>query len=203
MRNFIFVILLGFVTTMSAQSYTSRLNNLKDFNTAISKGERYALTKSATSSSSTSEPTIVENNFTCPTCFGRGVALDLGNWRGVTYTTCGTCGGKGVCTTYITVYPTNLNIPVVPSVPQGGYNGGNVGGSSSTNSHIRNTEQEKREVLNRTYGERCRACNGSGKCHACNGTKVAHSFGNTYECKICRNGVCNVCNGTGKTSWNR
>lgn len=64
--------------------------------------------------------------------------------------------------------------------------------------------ERKRETLNRTYGENCKSCNGTGKCHACNGTKIASGLGNTYKCNICNeNGDCPVCNGTGKTSWNR
>lgn len=92
------------------------------------------------------------------------------------------------------------NIIVTP-IP-GGSNGTISG--SSTNQQPRNHEQEKRDILNKTVGENCGACKGSGKCHACNGTKVAHSMGNTYTCTVCdRNGNCGACNGTGKTLWNR
>lgn len=67
-----------------------------------------------------------------------------------------------------------------------------------------NRQERNRNNLNRTAGEDCRSCGGSGKCHACNGTKVASSFGNTYKCTVCdANGNCPVCHGTGKTSWNR
>lgn len=67
-----------------------------------------------------------------------------------------------------------------------------------------NWDERKRDILNSTYGEQCKACHGTGKCHACNGTKVAKSFGNTYRCTICNeNGSCSACGGTGLTSWNR
>lgn len=70
----------------------------------------------------------------------------------------------------------------------------------NTNDH----EQRKREILNKTYGDKCKSCNGTGKCHACNGTKIAHGFGNSFRCNVCNeNGDCSVCQGTGKTSWNR
>lgn len=65
-------------------------------------------------------------------------------------------------------------------------------------------KKRKQESLNRTVGEKCTHCKGSGKCPACNGTKVAHSYGNSYKCTVCNvNGACPVCNGTGKTPWNR
>lgn len=67
-----------------------------------------------------------------------------------------------------------------------------------------NRRERNRNNLNRTVGEDCSSCGGSGKCHACNGTKVASSFGNTYKCTVCdANGNCPVCHGTGKASWNR
>ena len=73
-------------------------------------------------------------------------------------------------------------------------------GSSTTTDY----QQRKKETLNRTVGENCLSCKGSGKCSACNGTKVAHGFGNTYKCNVCNeHGDCPVCHGTGKTSWNR
>lgn len=167
----------------------------------------------------------------CPTCHGQGGSYFGNAIAGYSFMPCFSChsakkiscvmcGGSGSrvvakpnpkCTNGIWDHSqlgacSYCWITVSDPYPySGGYSGGGYsgGGSSSTNSHIRNTEQEKREILNRTYGERCRACGGSGKCHACNGSKVAHSFGNTYKCKVCRNGVCGVCNGTGKTSWNR
>lgn len=90
---------------------------------------------------------------------------------------------------------------IVTPIPGG--NNGTISGSS-TNQQPRNHEQEKRDILNKTVGENCGACKGSGKCRACNGTKVAHSMGNTYTCTACdKNGNCGACNGTGKTLWNR
>lgn len=83
-------------------------------------------------------------------------------------------------------------------------NGSNDVSSESSSSTIRDHEAEKRDLLNRTVGEYCQACKGTGKCHACNGTKIASSFGNTYPCNICdKDGNCSACGGTGKTSWNR
>lgn len=124
----------------------------------------------------------------CWVCKGKGVS-PINNMA-----LCTNCGGTGVVDFSAGYTDPNSN-------NQGGYpSDGNVGGS--TTRQERNHEQEKRDVLNRTYGEKCRACGGSGKCRACNGTKVARSFGNTYEC-TCRNGNCGACNGTGKTSWNR
>ncbi|MDE6296212.1 MAG: hypothetical protein K2L89_00040 [Muribaculaceae bacterium] len=76
----------------------------------------------------------------------------------------------------------------------------NVSGSSGTGNH----KEQKKKILNKTVGEKCVSCGGSGKCMTCKGTKVASSFGNEYKCNVCGpKGLCNVCNGTGKTSWNR
>lgn len=88
----------------------------------------------------------------------------------------------------------------------GGYDSGFSSGYDSYEGSNNSTdwEQKKKDILNTTYGEYCKSCNGSGKCHACNGTKVAHGLGQTYACTICnQNGDCSACSGTGKTSWNR
>lgn len=63
--------------------------------------------------------------------------------------------------------------------------------------------KRKNDNLNRGAGEMCLSCHGSGKCSACNGTRVASGLGQTYVCKVCSDGLCRVCHGTGKNSWNR
>ena len=79
------------------------------------------------------------------------------------------------------------------------YSNGNIGIDSQAD-----YEQRKKDILNRTAGEACLTCKGTGKCHACNGTKVAHGFGNSYTCNLCNaNGDCPTCNGTKVTPWNR
>ncbi|MDE5869703.1 MAG: hypothetical protein K2H18_05680, partial [Muribaculaceae bacterium] len=57
----------------------------------------------------------------------------------------------------------------------------NVSGSSGTGNH----KEQKKKILNKTVGEKCVSCGGSGKCQACNGTKTASSFGNKYKCNVC------------------
>ena len=76
--------------------------------------------------------------------------------------------------------------------------------TSSSGTTLDELEESRRDVLNRTAGEVCQHCKGTGKCPACNGTKVASGFGNTYKCTVCNeNGDCPVCHGTKVTSWNR
>lgn len=151
-----------------------------------------ASSSTTSTKSGSSQPLIMITR--CEACHGVGMIQSgfMGPWA-----TCMTCGGRGEI---------KKNI----SVPQGahnseGYKGGYNGGSNSgtTNRKVRNLEQEKRDVLNRTVGKDCPACGGNGKCHACKGTKVAHSFGNTYKCEVCSDGRCGVCEGSGKTPWNR
>lgn len=85
-----------------------------------------------------------------------------------------------------------------PSTGGTTYNGNNSGNST------RDYKNDRKETLNRTVGEACLSCKGSGKCHACNGTKIASGFGLTHKCNLCNaNGDCPTCGGTGKTSWNR
>ena len=114
-----------------------------------------------------------------------------------------------------------INSPVLPAstwdtnVPMGGdanfwggYSDAGTydysGGYDSGVSQKKSGEERRKEILNKTIGEHCKSCKGSGKCHACNGTKVAHGLGLTYACTICnQRGDCGACNGTGKTSWNR
>lgn len=95
-------------------------------------------------------------------------------------------------------------IPPVPTYGLGApaYTGG--GSPSGTTRTQTDYKQRRRETLNRTVGEKCTSCKGTGKCNACNGTKIAHGFGLEYKCTVCDvNGNCPVCHGTGKTSWNR
>lgn len=76
--------------------------------------------------------------------------------------------------------------------------------NSSNDNISTDYDQRKKDILNKTVGEDCTYCKGTGKCPACDGTKTAHGFGNSYKCTNCNsNGDCPVCNGTKKTSWNR
>lgn len=97
-------------------------------------------------------------------------------------------------------YRPNLTLEQFRSEKAQAYQNATSSGGSTTSDY----QQRKKDNLNRTVGENCLSCKGSGKCNACNGTKVAHGFGNTYKCNVCNeNGDCPVCHGTGKTSWNR
>lgn len=99
--------------------------------------------------------------------------------------------------------------PSIFTFPNYGIPGGAVvGGDNSTGSSSdywsdENMKERKQTILNRAGGDKCGYCKGSGKCHACKGTKVASSFGNTYPCNVCNDGICPQCHGTGTTPWNR
>lgn len=148
----------------------------------------YQLKKVARSNSSSGNKANSKKN--CWVCHGSGM-LGYGIM-------CSTCGGRGS----VTFTNNPVSSPVTTSAPVNSNTP--VSSGSSTNKQPRNYEQEKKDVLNKTVGEKCGACKGSGKCRACNGTKVAHSMGNTYTCTVCdKNGNCGACNGTGKTLWNR
>lgn len=125
----------------------------------------------------------------CQVCFGSG-RIQMG--PAGPWVACTGCGGSGQWMT---------NVPVVPTVPQGSYGGGNNGstynGSSSSgnqgNSSIQNRPQTAKE---------CGVCHGTGKCQTCNGTGRANNLMDlgTHQCVNCKSNVgkCQWCRGTGK-----
>lgn len=84
------------------------------------------------------------------------------------------------------------------------YSGSSIGSYDSGSSDTRDHKEKSRDLLNKTYGSKCKACKGSGNCSNCGGDLVVERNGLTYACATCnKTGKCGACDGTGLTDWNR
>lgn len=167
--------MLVLASTVSAQSFKERLQSLKKFNTALDEGRKVSKIQTATSS----------GTVTCQTCFGTGRTQmgPMGPW-----VVCMACGGSGK---WMNMTPSGGGVPVVP---QGGYYGGNNGGTSTGNTNTGGSQRKN---------HKCITCNGTGR-EIRNDAASPNGLGSKY-CSECGRTVsvshyhapCRACKGKG------